>query len=193
MNFPGDDVEEFCRQHPEVAQALRNELQSALEIGSILDGPAVLESTQTIPLPDSLSGHKIQGVIGRGGMGQVLLGFDERLGRRVAIKTLHPKYASNGELRTRFMQEARASAGLNHPNIVRIFNLGEQDEIPHFVMEYVEGKPLNEAAAVLGLEQKLLLMHQVLLAVAHLHQHGLVHRDLKPGNILVGPDLQPRL
>jgi hypothetical protein len=115
------------------------------------------------------------------------------LGRKVAIKTLKPRYLNNPLLRTRFMQEARAMAQLNHPNIIRIYNLGQPEEIPHFVMEYIEGTALTEVARALTLNQKVELMHKVVLAVDFFHQHQLIHRDLKPGNILVRPDLEPVL
>lgn len=144
-------------------------------------------------LPERLSGHKILGLIGAGGMGRVLLAFDERLGRKVAIKTLSRRYRSNSHLRLRFMQEARAMARLSHPNVARIYNLGPADEEPHFVMEYLEGTPLTETAQALSLLQKAELMHKVALAVDFLHRHQVLHRDLKPGNILVGPDLEPKV
>ncbi len=144
-------------------------------------------------LPERLSGHRIVSEIGSGGMGRVLLAMDDALGRKVAIKTLAPRYAEDVALRTRFMGEARAMARLSHPNIARIYHLGPAEEPPHFVMEYLEGAPLTRAASALTFEQKAELMMQVTQAVAFLHEHGLIHRDLKPGNILVGPDLQPKL
>jgi serine/threonine-protein kinase len=126
-------------------------------------------------------------------MGRVLLALDERLNRKVAIKVLAQRYWSNASLRDRFMQEARAMATLSHPNIVAIYSLGGADEPPHFVMEYLQGAPLTEAARPLSLPQKVELMRKVVLAAGFLHSHGIVHRDLKPGNILVGPDLEPRI
>src|SRR5260370_33604993 len=79
-------------------------------------------------------------------MGRVLLGLDERVGRKVAIKTLNRRYRDNESVRTRFMQEARALAQLSHPDIVRSFSLGQPEEAPHFAMERVEGSALAEAA-----------------------------------------------
>ena len=161
------------------------ELAALAEIDRVLDaGP---------PLPDRLSGHKIVAEIGAGGMGRVLLAMDEALGRKVAIKTLAPKYAGDPVLRARFMGEARAMARLSHPNIARIYNLGPADEQAHFVMEYLEGAPLTRAAAHLTFEQRATLMGKVVLAAQFLHEQGIIHRDLKPANILVGPDLEPKL
>src|SRR5471032_2393270 len=145
------------------------------------------------PLPSRLSGHRIIGEIGSGGMGRVLLAMDEALGRKVAIKTLAGRYAEDPVLRARFMGEARAMARLNHHNIARIYNLGPAEEPPHFVMEYLEGVPITRAAFHLTFEQRAGLMRKVVLAAQFLHEQGIIHRDLKPANILVGPDLEPKL
>jgi len=166
------------------------------DLASELDALAQIDralSPATGDLPARLSGHRVLSEIGSGGMGRVLLAVDEALGRKVAIKTLAPKYAGDAGLRARFMGEARAMARLSHPNIARIYHLGPTEEPPHFVMEYLEGAPLTRAASALTFEQKAELMLQVVLAAAFLHEHGLIHRDLKPANILVGPDLQPKL
>jgi len=145
------------------------------------------------PLPETLSGHRIAGEIGFGGMGRVLLAVDQALDRTVAIKILAERYAGDPELRARFMAEARATARLNHPNIVRIYSLGPAGEPPHFVMEYVEGAGIARAAAPLTWHQRAGLMRKVALAVEFLHERGILHRDLKPANILVGADLEPKL
>ena len=142
------------------------------------------------------SGSRGTGSSGRlasGGMGRVLLAEDQALGRKVAIKTLAPRYAENSVLRARFMHEARAMARLSHPHIVRIYRLGEADEPPHFVMEFLDGAPLTRASARLKFDQKAELMHKVVLAAQFLHEQGIIHRDLKPANILVGPDLEPKV
>jgi len=187
------DAESFCRLYPGL-EALRSQIDTLDRLEGLLEEPEpAAPDPAAEPLPEKLSGHKILSVIGSGGMGRVLLGQDEALGRPVAVKVLHPRFMNNSVLRTRFMQEARAMARLRHPNIVHIYNLGQPDEIPHFVMEYVQGASLTEAARALTLEQKVELMHKVVLAVDFLHQHQVVHRDLKPGNILVGPDLEPKI
>src|SRR4030095_319956 len=187
------DADEYCRGYPELDPELRAQLRALDEIDMALMPSEAPRATLTPELPERLSGYKILGEIGSGGMGRVLLAFDERLGRKVAVKTLSPRYAGNPKLRERFMREARALAQLDHPNIVRIYNLGDADEEPHFVMARIEGAPLTEAARRLALTQKIDLMLKVVLTVDFLHQRRMIHRDLKPGNILVGPDLEPKV
>jgi serine/threonine protein kinase len=187
------DADEYCRDYPELGLELRAQLFALDEIDTVLMPNETPRATLAPELPDRLSGYKILGEIGSGGMGRVLLAFDERLGRKVAVKTLSPRYAGNPKLRERFMREARALARLDHPNIVRIYNLGDADEEPHFVMERIEGASLTEAARRLSLTQKIDLMLKVVLTVDFLHQRRMIHRDLKPGNILVGPDLEPKV
>lgn len=188
------DTDAFCRQHANIASELLpllHSLKKMDELGGTSIGAVRLLDEEL--LPEKLSGHKILGVIGAGGMGRVLLGYDEGLGRRVAIKMLGSRYRDNESLRTRFMHEARALARISHPNIVQIFSLGRPSEPPHFVMELIEGVSLVEAAKPLIFRQKAELMREVTLAVGFLHEHQILHRDLKPTNILVGPDLQARI
>ena len=183
-------IDAFCREHPEIAGELRPQLETLAEIGRAV---GFAEPEPPAANPSKLSGYQIVGEIGSGGMGRVFLAMDERLGRKVAIKTLHARYADDPVLRARFMHEARAMAQVAHPNIARIYSLGPDNEPPHFVMEYVEGAPLTAAAEPLTLRQKVELLHKVALAVGFLNERQIVHRDLKPGNILVGPDLEPKL
>ena len=163
------------------------------ELVALAELDRALEEGGAAPLPERLSGHTIVGEIGAGGMGRVFLAMDEALGRKVAIKTLAPRYAENAALRSRFMGEARAMARVSHPNIARIYSLGPADEPPHFVMEYLDGAPLTTAARLLTFEQKAELMRKVALAAQFLHDQGILHRDLKPANVLVGADLEPKL
>jgi hypothetical protein len=183
-----DLMDQKQRQDP-ATTALFPEL--AGELDALADIDRAIEPDAA--LPKRLSGHRILSEIGSGGMGRVLLAEDEALGRKVAIKTLAPRYAGDPALRARFMNEARAMARLSHPNIARIYNLGPAEEPPHFVMELLEGGPLTTVAAPLTFAQKAALMLKVVSAVQFLHAHGMLHRDLKPANILVGPDLEPKL
>jgi serine/threonine protein kinase len=188
------DIDAFCKTCPE----LENELRPLLESLNEMDGAPDSEESLTKAegreeLPERLSGHKILGEIGAGGMGRVLLGYDERLNRKVAVKILGQRHRAEEQVRTRFMHEARALAQISHPNIVHIFSLGPPDELPHFVMELVEGKSLVEAGRALTPRQKAELMRKVALAADFLHEHGIIHRDLKPTNILVSADLEPKI
>lgn len=194
----GLDIDAFCREYPDLQTELRPTLDQLQEMDTVLDGKEEGANTSPskedrIALPERLSGHKILGEIGAGGMGRVLIAYDEGLRRNVAIKTLSAKFSENAALQTRFMQEARALAQLRHPNIVAIYSLGKAEEPAHFVMELVEGTTLLQASRTLTVAQKAELMRKVALAVEYLHEHHIVHRDLKPANILVGADLEPKL
>ena len=135
-------------------------------------------------------------VIGRGGMAEVYEGTDRRLNRRVAIKVLRPDLARDPMFQERFRREAQSAAGLNHPNIVAIYDTGEdvltdsgnQVSIPYIVMEYVEGLTLRQAlnnGPRLLPERALEVIAGVLAALDYAHRHGIVHRDIKPANIMI--------
>ncbi len=187
-------VEGFCSEHPDIADDLRPQLETLAEIDRVIGVSEPPPRMDAPPVhPARLSGYQILGEIGSGGMGRVFLAMDERLDRKVAIKTLRARFAGNPVLRARFMHEARAMAQVAHPNIARIYALGPDGEPPHFVMEYVEGVALSIAAQPLTLRQKAELMRKVALAVGFLNERQVIHRDLKPGNILVGPDLETKL
>lgn len=186
------DAADFCAARPAIAEELAQEIAAASELDCLTSEDAA-PAVAAEPRPASLSGYRILRELGAGGMGRVFLASDEALGREVAIKTLRPSFAADASLQERFLREARALARLTHPNIVRIYSLGGAKEVPHFVMEYVDGVPLTAAARTLTLRSQIELFRKVVLAVEFLHQNHLLHRDLKPANILVTPDLLPRL
>jgi tRNA A-37 threonylcarbamoyl transferase component Bud32 len=132
--------------------------------------------------------------IATGGMGEVWLAHDEVLHRDVAVKYLKREYADDEGARTRFLQEARNAAGLVHPGIATVFDFGESDleadDLPFLVMEYVDGRPLSEllAGGPFVPERARELVEQAATALAEAHAAGLVHRDVKPGNLLVTAD-----
>lgn len=135
--------------------------------------------------------YKLIELVGSGGMATVYRGEDVLLERDVAVKFLREPYASEPEFRERFLHEARAAARLDHPNIVHIYDVGEDDHRPYIVMEMVEGedlKALIRRGAPLPVSKALSLIEQICAGVGHAHRAGLVHCDLKPQNILVTPD-----
>ncbi len=130
--------------------------------------------------------YEILGKLGSGGMGVVFRAWDERLHREVAIKVLQDNYKMPG-MRERFLQEARAASGLNHPNICTIFDIGEQDGDPYLVMELLEGETLNEriARGALSADEIVRYAVEITDALTVAHAKGIVHRDIKPANIFL--------
>lgn len=130
---------------------------------------------------------EILGMIGRGGMGEVLLARDRELMRQVAIKLLKPRYASDDSIRRRFLREAQTASMLNHPNIATIYEIGEVDDLPYIVMEYIPGKTLSEMLRVrpFTISEIIDIGTQSALALAEAHTAGIIHRDVKSSNILV--------
>ena len=134
--------------------------------------------------------YEILEILGEGGMAFVYKARDTQLERFVAIKTLKPNYVNQGTFVDRFKREAKTAANLNHPNIVQIFDWGIEDE-PYFVMEYIEGNTLTSIIAknrTISLSDILFIGAQVSSGLHAAHQKGLVHRDIKPGNIMITPD-----
>lgn len=132
--------------------------------------------------------YLIEKTIGGGGMANVYLAKDTILHRDVAIKVLRLEYANDKEFITRFDREAQAATSLSHPNIVNIYDVGEEDHILYMVMEYVDGLTLKEYIQRYGpinVHEAIDIMKQVTSAIAHAHANNLVHRDIKPQNILI--------
>ncbi|MEA2828862.1 MAG: eukaryotic-like serine/threonine-protein kinase [Actinomycetota bacterium] len=134
--------------------------------------------------------YQLVRIVGRGGMGEVWAARDLRLGRDVAVKRLSAHLASEPGVRERFDAEARAAAGLNHPNVVGVFDSGEHDGIPFLVMELLPGRTLADEVAEGPLDpaRARRIGVQVLAALAASHAAGILHRDIKPGNVLLAAD-----
>jgi len=139
-------------------------------------------------MPERIGKYEILGRIGRGGMGTILRAHDPVLDRAVALKVISTDVEVTDELRARFFREAQACARLSHPNIVTVFDMGEDDGRLFIVMELLEGQELRRVIAdrtPMALEDKISIMVQVCDGLHYAHKMGVVHRDVKPGNILL--------
>src|ERR1700750_2424526 len=133
--------------------------------------------------------YRIERKLGAGGMADVLLAEDQELGRRVAIKILNDRHAADDSFIERFRREAKNAAGLSHPNIVSIYDRGEAEGTYYIAMEYLDGRSLKELIVARGpapVKIAIDYARQILAAVGFAHKHGIVHRDIKPHNVLVG-------
>lgn len=140
--------------------------------------------------PENFSHYRILSRLGAGGMGEVYLAQDTRLDRKVALKTLPPDLAANQDRIRRFVQEAKAAAALNHPNIAHIYEIGEHEGTHFIAMEFIEGETLRHSIHDGTADLRKLLRHLQYVAegLAKAHAAGIVHRDLKPDNIMVTRD-----
>jgi predicted Ser/Thr protein kinase len=139
----------------------------------------------------AVSGYRIVRLLGRGGMGAVYLAVDEQLDRQVALKLLLPELSEDESFRERFLRESRLAAGLEHPNVVPIYQAGNADGTLFIAMRYVDGTDLKRLLAdvgPLGAHTLASIAAQVASALDAAHRRGLVHRDVKPANVLLGAD-----
>src|SRR5438128_2878865 len=135
--------------------------------------------------------YRIMRKLGAGGMANVYLAEDQELGRRVAIKILNDRHAEDEQFVERSRREAKNAAGLSHPNIVSIYDRGEAEGTYYIAMEYLEGRTLKELIVTRGptpVPVAIDYARQILAALSFAHRNGIVHRDIKPHNVLVGPD-----
>ncbi len=179
-------------------KALLNDHDEA-EANSFLRRPLISteanEPTPTLKAGQEFEGYQIVGLIAEGGMGEVYLAEDKGLARQVAIKVIKGNLKTKEILR-RFQSERQILANLQHPNIAQLFEAGATpDGLPFFVMEFVEGQPIDKFANEheLSVTETLKLFRAVCSAVSYAHQNLVVHRDLKPGNIIVTKEREPKL
>src|SRR5437660_6405666 len=182
-------------------EVLRGKVEALLashqRAGSFIQAPVaalatrIVENRQTDLLIGQTSGHyKIAKRIGAGGMGEVYLASDITAGRKAALKLLPAHLTSDAERLKRFQQEARAVAGLNHPNILTVYEVGADDSVRYIASELIEGETLRQrlARGRIELVEALEIAIQVASALAATHSAGVVHRDVKPENIMLRPD-----
>ncbi|MFZ2148533.1 MAG: protein kinase, partial [Sedimentisphaerales bacterium] len=191
------DLDEFVKKYPEFEHRIRQMIQNVRKIDELFASLTHAEESGSDTADESgnlvgrkLGGFEIREMIGRGGMGVVYLARDTRLDRSVAIKSMPPELQADSTARTRFGREAQLLATLNHPNIAVIYDIIEQEALGYLVLEYVPGQTLAERIAKrpLKLEEALTIALQIAEAVAAAHEHDVIHRDLKPGNIKITPE-----
>ncbi|MBN8527327.1 MAG: protein kinase, partial [Planctomycetes bacterium] len=143
-----------------------------------------------VELKDLLSKYEVGEKLGEGGMGIVYKAVQRSMARTVALKILAPKYASRPKFVDQFIREARAAGALNHPNIIQVHDVGTENEIHYFSMEFVDGSTcmqLLKADGPFAVPEALEITRQVGRALEYAHQHRLIHQDIKPDNIMIGP------
>ncbi|MFB0554091.1 MAG: protein kinase, partial [Phycisphaerae bacterium] len=192
------DIDEFVRQYPGLDYQIRQRIQDVQKIDALFDSLVHADESdfEDTLIRNNLIGRKVGSfeiveMIGRGGMGVVYLARDTKLDRSVAVKSIPAKLADDSTARMRFHREAKLLASLNHPNIAVIHEIIEQEEdLSYLILEYVPGESLAQRIArePLKLEEALSIARQIALAVSAAHEKGVVHRDLKPGNIKLAPD-----
>jgi len=198
---PADERSAFIRSECGGDESLAVEIESLLaaheQAGSFIEGFPSDETTvalQDLPIGPmigkQIGPYKVIKMIGRGGMGEVYIAHDGRLGRQVALKLLRSDFTRNEERLRRFRQEARAASALNHPNILTIHEIGQDNSLHFMATEYVEGETLRQhiSSARMTLGQALDVAVQVASALTAAHQAGIIHRDIKPENIMLRPD-----
>ena len=180
------EVESLLSAHEDAGDFIENPIVENL-VGDISEMPT---------LTGTLIGHyRIDKSIGRGGMGDVYLATDTRLDRCVALKKLPEKCSTDSLLLRRLRNEAKAAATLNHPNVATIYSVEDIDDKPFITMEYVDGRTLDAVTPSEGMDigKFLEIFIQVADALKHAHENGVIHRDIKPGNIMLTADGTPKI
>ncbi|MDP6636746.1 MAG: protein kinase [Phycisphaerae bacterium] len=165
-----------------------------IQVPEITDGPEADPSASMGPPPE-IEGYRMVGPLGRGGMGTVWRAVQLSTQREVALKVISSGAFASDTARARFEREVELTAGLEHPNIARVYDSGVHRGAHYYAMELIDGEDLKQYVAKqkLSQHQTLELMRNVCQAVQHAHQRGVIHRDLKPSNILVTKDGQPHV
>jgi serine/threonine protein kinase len=201
LEHDSDDVARFLETTCEGDEVLRGEVEGLLasrqRVGSFIETPAVgiatriIGNEQTDLLVGQTFGHyKISKRIGSGGMGEVYLASDMTAGRKAALKLLPVRFTGDAERLKRFQREARAVVGLNHPNILTVYEIGEHHSTHYIASELIEGETLHQRLLRGRIEvgEAVEVAIQVASALAAAHEAGIVHRDIKPENIMLRPD-----
>jgi serine/threonine-protein kinase len=190
-------LDQACAHDAAVRQEVESLLDYEIQAESFIEAPALAvaagllaSETARSPVGQRIGPYQVLSLLGAGGMGEVYLADDSRLGRKVALKLLPSRYTQEAERMRRFDREARATSALNHPNILTIHEIGQVDETHYLVTEYVDGQTLRQRmkTARLKLDEAVDVAVQIAGALAAAHEAAIVHRDIKPENIMVRHD-----
>jgi eukaryotic-like serine/threonine-protein kinase len=201
LEIPVGERESFFKESCGADFDLRREVESLLVFDETSDDfietlpesvAAEMFAAQENPaiIGKQINQFKILSLLGKGGMGEVYLAEDTRLDRKVALKILPPEFAEDADRMSRFVREAKSASALNHPNIITIYEIGESGGTPFIATEFIDGKTLNDYAKSNPLNYKSVLeiATQVASALDEAHQAGIVHRDIKPDNVMIRAD-----
>src|SRR4051812_21251077 len=160
----------------------KSELEGAQTLPPEADTVRGAPPSPTAPPVAKWDRYELLDLLGKGGMGVVYKARDRRLDRTVAVKFI---LGADPNLTMRLVREARAQARLDHPNVCRVYEVGEGEGRPYIALQFVDGEPLHRVAAKMTLEEKVAVMRDVAVAIHEAHKLGIVHRDLKPANIMI--------
>ncbi len=193
---------QVCAGDSTLMEEINGLLTAHEESGDLMDYPAhefaaqiLVEAPATLATGEQLNVHRILSPIGVGGMGEVYLAYDMQLERNVALKVLPTIFTHDAKRLAQFHREAKAAAALNHPNIATIYSIEEAADYHFITMEYIDGQPLSAPIYKQSCDLDLFYQWFVPLtdALAHAHEHGVIHRDIKPGNIMLTAAGTPKL
>ncbi|HEX6649589.1 MAG TPA: protein kinase [Pyrinomonadaceae bacterium] len=201
INYRPDERGVFLSQACSGDENLRQEVESLIasheQSGSFIDEPAFVAAASLLAdeklelsVGQTIGSYEVLSFISRGGMGEVYLAEDKRLGRKVALKLLPASFTTNDDRLRRFEQEARAASALNHPNIITIYEIRQVGQSHIIATEFVEGETLRQRLnrSALTLSEALNISIQVADALSAAHKAGIIHRDIQPENIMLRPD-----
>jgi serine/threonine protein kinase len=190
-------LSDACASDRGMLDEVRSLISSHEQEGSFIDSPAgqaaaemVASSRAASFVGESLGSFRILSLLGRGGMGEVYLAQDSKLGRKIALKILPEEFTKNEDRLRRFTLEAKAASALNHPNIVTVYEIGRTSSYEYIATEYVEGETLRShlSRGRMSLRDVLDAVIQLAGALSAAHAAGIIHRDIKPENIMLRPD-----
>ncbi|MGH9942883.1 MAG: serine/threonine-protein kinase [Pyrinomonadaceae bacterium] len=204
LDLPKDEREQFVVQatieNPTLQSEVLSLLKARAQASHFMERSAMKVAAQALARDSNLTTHEsligkdfgkytIESLLGAGGMGEVYLARELKLNRRVALKILPRPFVADVERADRFKREAQALSAMNHPNLITIYEVGEYGGLHFIAMEFVEGQTLRSMMRnALKLKESLSFAGQVAEALAAAHQSGIIHRDIKPDNIMVRPD-----